>query len=352
MNKKERIRTIWDESFANTSSQWRQWFFDNVYDDDEALLLIKDGNPMSTLMLQRRTQRYDDVDIPMAYIAGAATARRVRGHGHMSRLMDYALGESYARGDLVASLIPADRSLYNFYDRFGFATVVYVDVERYTSLHAFRHDGNFEELKPDADIFSALQENDACTVVHQSIQYEQVAHDINLDNGVIKSVRDNSTGDRAIAFATADSDRIIVKTLLADGGSQSNAAMAVLSLIREAFGDKPIEVWAHPRNDANRARMRSRAMMRVIDCHDLLQIIAAKHQRIEQVIKVSDPLIASNNGYFIMRDGMCRHCDTTFRHVTLDVDISTLTKIIFGSPALSSIIGMPACRPCLDLMLD
>lgn len=352
MNKKEIIENMWAEAFADDKC-WRHWFFQTVYDDDEALLSVKNGMPASSLLMQRYKFSFCGQELQCGYIAGASTSRYVRGKGNMSELMRHALADAYARGDIFSSLIPADERLFGFYERFGFAKVVYVDVERYTSLHAFDCPDNFVETEPSYETFHALETRRRSCMVHSELQWQRILADLELDGGRVFAVSDLSGEAKAMALAVESGGMVRVKFIAAtDGSSQSDAALAVLSFVRKHFGTKSIEVWAEPSERLSSPNLRPRAMMRIVDAYGVLLAMAKADEKMQQVIQLHDPLIAANNGYYIIRNGECRMVDRTMRELTLSVDVSTLTSIIFSSPSLGEIFGLKTWRPSLDLMLD
>ncbi len=341
---------MWAETFGD-SSEWRRWFFDNVYNDDEALILVRDGSAVSSMLLQKYIFRFCGREMACGYIAGANTRRNLRGKGYMCQLMKDALSESYARGEIFVSLIPASDSLYFFYDRFGFATVVYVDVERYTSLHDFGPGDNYIEVEPTYDILHYLENEKTTAIIHTPEQWKHVIADVALDKGRISAVTDKEGIPAALAVAVERNGEVKVKFLAVKGDEQS-AGDAVLGHLRKKFGNKPIEVWASTSNEPRSPRLRSRSMMRIVDAHSVLSAIAAANIRMRQVIALHDPQIPANNGYYIIKDGECRQLERTMRPVTLDIDVTTLTSIIFSSPQIGSVFGFDSTRPSLDLMLD
>ena len=135
-------------------------------------------------------------------------------------------------------------------------------------------------------------------------------------------------------------------------GSESSAAEYVLSMVRDHFGSKPVEVWAMPGDRENSPRLRARGMMRIVDANAVLSALALHDRKMQQVILLRDPIVHANNGYYIIRNGECRMEENTMRPVTLAVDISTLTSIIFSSSQIGAVFGIPSSRPTLDLMLD
>ena len=75
MSKRDDIIKIWQESF-NDSRAYVSMYFDRVYRDDEAVVLTDpQGVTVSSLLLQRYSMAFQDVELPVSYIAGAATRR-------------------------------------------------------------------------------------------------------------------------------------------------------------------------------------------------------------------------------------------------------------------------------------
>lgn len=344
---KERVFRIYSEAFGSDPA-WNRWFFNTVYREEEAMMLIKGGNAVSTLMLQSYRFRYAGQELPMAYISGAATSRQFRGKGHMSELMGDALRNSYDRGDAFASLIPANRRLFCFYEKFGFATVFFTDRERYTSMHVFTMSTDYTGVPPTYEGFARLERMAPSTVVHSERDYVNIIWDIAHDNGTVKAVADTASGETAaMAFAVAGREEITVKELLA---VNDEARETVLAEVRSAMPELPMVVCAPPADRG--VTLSPRGMIRIIDAHQVLRVLAEQNPRTEQVIRIHDDRIPENNGVYIVRDGRCEKTDHTIRHLTLDTDISTLAGILFSAPKIGDIFGLPSCHPMMQLMLD
>lgn len=79
MSKRDEIKKIWTECFKD-SREYVDMFFDQVYRDDEAMLLTdQSGSAVSSLLLQRYAMSFHGSEAPVSYIAGAATRRSKRG---------------------------------------------------------------------------------------------------------------------------------------------------------------------------------------------------------------------------------------------------------------------------------
>ena len=346
--KKNRIQRIFTQAFP-APPRWTDWFFDEVYSDDEAMLLTKDGNAVSTLMLMDYAYSFHGRSLPMGYIYGATTARDVRGKGFMSQLIADAIGRAHEQGMAFVSLVPSEDRLFRFYARFGFATVFYNDCCRYTSAHIFAPDPVFGAVEPTYALFSRLEQLRSSTVLHSDRQFGHIIRDIALYRGLVHAVADD-TGERgAMAFAvhSADGSRVEVRELLA---TDDGAAESVLALVSASMPLNPITVFAPA--GSRIVRLEPRGMMRITDAAKVLDTVAAADPRTEQVIRVHDKLIPDNNGVYILHNGECQHTDSTMRRLTLDVDVATLTSVLFSSESMGAVFGLPTQRGCLPLMLD
>lgn len=346
MDKKTAIKTIYDTAFSADRS-WNDWFFDNVYLDEEALLLAPEGNPASCMFVQQYGFLYHGTILPTAYISGAATLPAARRKGYMSQLLTEAISLAYNRGDVFMSLIPATHRLYFFYDKFGFATVVYVDIERYTSLHIFPMTAGYREVEPTYPDFNRLQLQRSATIVHTQRDFENIIADNHHDGGEVTAIADSEGTVRAMAFATENKNEIHVHELL---GDDINARDMALGAVQSKLGEKPMAVYCAP--TGRKAMLRARGMMRIVNVLAALTSLARSHRGIDQVIRVRDSLVAQNNGYFIISKGECRHAESTTKRVTLDVSVENLTKILFSSSRIGSIFDLPTSHAVLPLMLD
>lgn len=357
MNRKNEFRRLFRESFS-VDPRWTEWFMNEVYTDSEALLLEVDGKAVSTMLLSAYPFAFGKTEIPAVYISCVATARAERGKGLMHRLFPSALNEAVARGYAVATLIPSDHRLYFFYDHFGFSTVFYVNEQRYTALHKFPSSGNFAETPPRYELFRRLENEQPCGIRHSELRFRQVVDDYRLSGGLVTAVED-AEGRGAIAFVQVGSQARVI-ALLADN---EEAAQALLAVIRERVGNIPVIVMGIPDDtaddfitsptiDRSSLSLTSHGMARIIDVQTVLSALAAADKKINQVVRVHDPLIASNNGVFTLRDGECEATPDTSRRVTLDVDISVLTRLLFSAPAVGRVFDLPTSRPVMSLMLE
>lgn len=345
--KKKIIKQIYDSAFPADKS-WNEWFFEHVYRDDEALLHAPGGNGVSCLFLQDYSFEYHGREIPFAYISGAATASNARHKGYMSRLLVDALHLAFERGYGLAGLIPATRRLYFLYDKFGFATVVYNDIERYTEVHTFPMTEGYSVVDPDFDSLSILERKRTSTVIHSRRDFDNIMADIAHEKGAAAQVNDSEGKVCAIAFGVTNGTEIHILDLL---GEDPAALDMALGAIKDKLGlSQPMAVHRAPYGRPT--SLRSRGMLRIVNVGKVLSSLASSYRKLDQVIRVTDPLIPENNGVFIIKDGQCRKADSTIRRLSLDVTVDVLTRILFSSNRIGEVFGIPSSHPIMPLMLD
>lgn len=350
------VKKIWRETF-NDSPEWIDMYFSRVYSDDDAFLLEADGQPVSSLILSPYTMILHGREVPVSYLSGAATRRLARGNGHMSRLLSIALRQACHRGDYLVSLIPASRRLFGYYARRGFATVFYINEQRYTSLHSFPVAGSYSEiadLASDAvfDAFHRLEAARDGSIIHSRRDFDTILLDNALDGGDAVAISDDSTGEvAAIAFAVAEGSsqsdgRIVVRRLLA---VSPDAEQAILRVLRSRHPSSPFTVIAPV--EPSSFPIEARGMVRIVNAGELLRVYAEAAPSLSMFIRVSDPLIPDNNRIFRLHEGRLSSVDHA-PHLDLDVSVEVLAAILFSTPRIGDVFSLPSVRPHMALMLE
>lgn len=355
MSTKDNIRKLWADTFGDTP-EYLDMYFSRVYRDEDALTVTSDdGKLLSSLLLQRYPFLYQGQETSMGYIAGVMTLRSARGRGLMSDLLTRALAASRERGDMLASLIPSHDWLYFYYDRFGFATVLYVDPQRFTALHSF---APAETYFPEEDIrseevyraFSAFERARGCGVLHSLNDYLNILADNALDGGRVVAVRDASGGVAAMAFAVVDKAGVTVTELM---GISHDAREGALAELRRQLPGLPFKVLAPPL--AEHRRLYDRGMARIVNVGEMLRLCAEANPQWQSLIRVYDPLLAENTAVYAVADGrvlVMPYDSPLATSPDLDVNITVLTEIVFSAPRTGDILRFPSERPVISLMLE
>lgn len=348
--KKDDFKHIFTASFPDPP-HWRDWFFAEVVTDDDCIYIGNDakGHAATCLLAQPYTFRYCGAELPSAYISCVATLPQSRSQGLSSALLGDALADLRTKGYALAELIPAHDSLYFYYSRFGFATAFYTDRLRYTALHSFPKTGT--EVPPDYSTFHALEMRLPDGVLHSPGDYGRILADLALEPAHELIAARDAEGAQAMLFASYNpaepEGEVYVKALLSDG---ADAAATALAILRERVGQRPLAVNCPPVSDSH-AFLRPKGMVRILDPLPVLRVLAAANPDLKMTIRLHDNLLRENMACYGIADGKAKQIEATHR-VDLDVTITTFAAILFSTPSIGAVFGLPTARPFMSLMLD
>lgn len=353
MDKKNEIQRIWTECFSDTP-QWIEMYFDRVYRDDCAMTLSVDNQTVSSLLLLRYDFLFQGRIVPAAYVAGAATRRQARGRGYMGELMREALRASRDRGDMLCSLIPAHDWLYFYYDRFGFTTVFYVDMQRFTSLHKFTGNGDHyhdvdDHFAPEIqEAMERMERLRGCGIIHTRRDFLNIMDDLRLERDARFVAIASDMGEIcSMAWAVRRGEVVEVRELLS---VDEEAAKAALRALRSCYPDAPFRIMAPA--TGNHRHLYSRGMARIVNAGLCLECIAAEHTGWKCAIRVYDRLLGENSHTYIIGGGRVRIDDSYCGHLDFDVTVEVLNAMVFSDKKTGEILGFPSERAHMALMLD
>ena len=355
MEKLNTIRRIWRECFPDDTKEWMDMYFRRAYADDHALTLDVAGETVSSLLLQPYAIKFHGHTVAASYISGAATRRKMRGHGYMHTLMTEAIRASYERGDMLCTLIPAQEWLRFYYSKLGFSTVFYRKIERYTSVHPFPIDGSYR-MAPSTDTmhlydaFCRMMDQRQCHIVHTYDQFLTIMEDNRISGGVFRAIEDAEGHIAGMAWGVPEpeSETIRVVELLYDSRDAHDATLHELQC---AVPNRPLTVAAVAPDDKLNG-LKGHGMARIVNAAMALDIIAEANPKLRITVRVSDPIISDNNHTYQVADGTVTTADTDSMPPDLDVSAQTLTAIIFSAPRIGGVMGLPTMRPSMSLMLD
>lgn len=125
---------LWEECFGD-QEEYSRFFFENHLHGteifDNLYVFVENGIPVSMLTVLNAVFVSDREKIvekkDFWYIYGVATATKHRGKGYAGRLLRHVL-DLASKDGAVAGLVPAERSLFAYYKRFGFEKGFYKTV--------------------------------------------------------------------------------------------------------------------------------------------------------------------------------------------------------------------------------
>ncbi len=353
MDKLADIKHIWRDRFGD-SRQWMSEVFSRIYTDEDAITFELDDKVVSSLLLRPFDMAYKGREMPVGYIYGAATSRSEQSKGYMSRLMVKTLREAYRRGQTTVLLCPSRRRLYGFYARFGFTTVLFVDELRYTATHCFHFDKSkfiIDESVCDmaeiAKAYKRLSARRGACLLHNENDFKAIFIDNDLDHGAVAIARSADSGEIvAIGLSKTNATSIVVTELV---GIDEEADNAVLSSFAKRMPGMMTVVEAYPQRSG--VKMSARGMARIVNLEAFLRILASVRPELHYVFKVTDPIIAENNGLLLIDKGNVSRIESS-ETIDLEVSIDVLTAILFSKEKIGDIFNLPTARPFVSMLLD
>lgn len=125
INDSEQIKRLWNEAFGDSFDEIEKFL--NLYINN-ILLYVEDRfvkGMLSLLPLHRGS-------IQGSYIYAVATETKSRNRGICSKLIRYAVQYASENRSSFVLLVPAEKSLYKFYKKFGFTEICAVNHKEYT----------------------------------------------------------------------------------------------------------------------------------------------------------------------------------------------------------------------------
>lgn len=114
------IIALWKEAFGD-GEEFVKDFFDKMNGEKNMILRIEEGKTAAmAAMLPVKCGNYNG-----RYIYAVATAKKYRGRGYCREVMEYIHNFMAESGEAFAILVPAEKSLFDFYKKLGYSRTVF-----------------------------------------------------------------------------------------------------------------------------------------------------------------------------------------------------------------------------------
>lgn len=225
-SRKEQVIDLWRTCFGDPEPFIRL-FFEQVYRDEYTLTLEREGRVVSALQILPYTLCYYGEMIPVGYICGVSTLPEERDKGYMKQLMAQAEVELKRRGLALASLIPAEPWLFDYYARMGYTTTFDYGWKRYDFVEIADTPADLflqAERFPDADLLALhtyldrkLRERPIC-LLHTEADLWVNLIDFWQSGGGVFTLRNTAKQIVGMAFVLyeADNQTLLIKEWLTE----------------------------------------------------------------------------------------------------------------------------------------
>ncbi|WP_101688673.1 GNAT family N-acetyltransferase [Dysgonomonas massiliensis] len=116
------VRSIWKTVFED-SDEYIDLFFSRQYKPENTLIYFEENTPVAALQMVEYSISFYGEIIPFYYLVGLSTLPEYRGKGYMGELITRAHKVMQKRGIHLSVLVPAEESLFAYYERFGYQQI-------------------------------------------------------------------------------------------------------------------------------------------------------------------------------------------------------------------------------------
>lgn len=357
---------LWQTCFHDDSS-FVDLYFSTKYSPERTYVVTSDGRLCSALQHLPYTLSLWGGEEALSYWAGLSTCPADRGRGYMGALIRHTFSYLCRRGFALASLIPAEPSLYAYYARFGFETFFYRRCCVLTFDGDLSSPGDNTLIVPtDSGWLSSewrrlTQKFPGC-VQHDAADFEVIVADARLAGGEVYALRGADGRAEGVAVAVpSDGELHILDACAAD---ESHLA-ALLSALCHRYAVTRLQL-SLPAGEGERARLAEcvkevfsveadevvpRGMLRVVDAQLLFERYADAFPNAAVCVRLVDDLCPCNTGVYQIKEGrsckqplpqLSSECDFNYDY---DLEPSSLVRWI--GHTLSGDV-----RPYMSLMLS
>ncbi|HPD43840.1 MAG TPA: GNAT family N-acetyltransferase [Dysgonamonadaceae bacterium] len=114
------VRKMWKICFGD-SDEYMELYFREKYRNENTLVYFDDNQAVASLQILPYTFTFHQTEIPIAYFSGLCTLPDARKKGFMAALIRKAFEVLQQRQIPLAVLVPQEKWLLEFYEKFGFA---------------------------------------------------------------------------------------------------------------------------------------------------------------------------------------------------------------------------------------
>ena len=164
---KEETRELWKQVF-NDSEKFMDLYFNRVYQPKYNITCQINRHVVAALQTLPYTLLYHGSEVKTAYISGVSTHPDFRQQGVADNLMRQAHFDLFYKEVVFATLIPAEKWLYEWYGRCGYAEQITCTPPP-TGIEKM----NFET-------FDKLQRTKSCVLLHDREGFDIIQEDIRL----------------------------------------------------------------------------------------------------------------------------------------------------------------------------
>jgi predicted acetyltransferase len=251
---KEDLAKMWKRCFPSEADSFIDFYFKQVYKDEETLVFIEDNKPIASLQMIPYSMKIGTAISTAGYISGAMTHPDFQKRGYMGKLLNAAFKTMQTKGYDYTFLIPQKEWLFGYYGKFGYAPAFPERKENLLTSNI----GNFTGQAPtdvikrfshpsfgtDSPVFSHIYASYSCflsemphVVLKSESQFAHILWDFFDEKGVLFA------NNQGIAFTFQKEDTVIIKDFFY---RDKKIKQAFLASINQYYAPKKIIIRYDP----------------------------------------------------------------------------------------------------------
>ena len=331
------VQDLWTYCFDD-SPEFVDFFFHFCYKPKNTLVTVEGNRVCSCLQLLPYRMQLRGRPVDVSYIVGVATRPEYRGRGHAARLLQYADTILRKRNIHCSVLLPFQ---YDFYRKYGWE--ICYDLLTYREMEEPKYTGKITgtyqrleicDIKALSDCYLHFMKGFHGYLIRNQNDWEKILRDLELDHGIgFRYLKDNITTGY-ILYTLRDKELCIHELLY----QNPEAKEALIRLAFHHMGQVSRISWKAPSADTTYLSMKdSRGKLEketfvMGRIHNIIGALSGiPFSGDPFVLRVSDPMIQSNNGcYFLKEKSSVLNITATGKEPDVQMDIRTLTQLLWG----------------------
>lgn len=343
---RDHVKTLWQLCF-NDDPAFIDLYFRLRYKDDINRCIEQNRRIVSALQAIPYPMTWCGKTVLTEYISGACTHPEYRNRGLMCSLLTQTHQRMKEDGVLFSTLIPAEKSLFDFYKTFGYATVLSYKRERWIQPTE-TVSGNTtvevadlkEELSVKTDLYRFIDNafaHRACAMQHTYEDYRVIVADMILEK--CRLMVATRSGKRiGAAFCVPGDHSVWVEDFVVADGEDKQAVMDALFVGAQHELGVDAVFYKAPATAGNISGLTQLGQARVINPLEALNRWLSVHPdfltekgKEEWLLEIKgDTSIEGNNGFYLLTTDGCTYSEACPSGKKTDevMDIPTLTMML------------------------
>jgi len=348
----EIFKSLWQSTF-NDNQAFVDFYFDRFFSEKRNIFIEENGKVISCLQAIPFPMKMENRIVPTCYLSGILTDKNFQKRGFMRQLMQKTHRQLYENGVWATTLIPAEKYLFEIYQKLGYEAIFKVDYQRFAPF-AYK---TLRPLREQKALFK--QHNVEVKVVELQKNDRKIAFEYFNKKNLEREISLLATEDyfeNICDLAELENKKIFVANSLCHCGQNANYSPPAEGLVEVQSLNIVGIVLANEKGDIlelfaeneyiktlllNKilqefdlqkitfqfpAQKENFGMLRIINVEKFLSNFAQNNFDKGFEFNIFDSEIAENCGFYMLKNGFCTKQPPNNQPITT---INQLAKIVF-----------------------